>query len=62
MSNNSQIDVLKNSIVTNMFVDPGNGNYVMARIAYHAGLYQDLFWNAAQAAEKHLKASLLLND
>ncbi len=61
MSANSELDVLKNNIVTNMFVDPGDDNYVMARIAYHSGLYQDFFWNAAQAAEKYLKASLLLN-
>lgn len=61
MPSNSEIDVLKNNIVTSMFVDPGDDNYVMARIAYHNGLYQDFFWNAAQAAEKYLKASLLLN-
>ena len=61
MSTNTEIEALKNSIVTSMFVDPGDENYVMARIAYHGGLYQDFFWNAAQATEKYLKASLLLN-
>lgn len=61
ISGNSELDVLKNNIVTSMFVDPGDNNYVMARIAYQSGFYQDFFWNAAQAAEKYLKASLLLN-
>lgn len=61
MADTSELDALKNNVVTSMFVDPGDENYVMARIAYHSGLYQDFFWNAAQAAEKYLKASLLLN-
>ena len=61
MSHVNELNVLKNNVVTNMFVDPADENYVMARIAYHSGLYQDFFWNAAQAAEKYLKASLLLN-
>ena len=32
MSTNTEIEALKNSIVTSMFVDPGDENYVMARI------------------------------
>lgn len=61
MTENTELDVLKNNVVTSMFVDTADENYLMARLAYHSGLYQDFFWNAAQATEKYLKASLLLN-
>lgn len=56
-----ELNVLKNDVVTQMFVDTADQNYVMARWAYHRGLFLDFFWNACQALEKYLKASLLLN-
>ena len=55
------LNVLKNNVVTQMFVDTADQNYVIARWAYHRGLFLDFFWNARQALEKYLKASLLLN-
>lgn len=51
----------KNSIVTEMFVDTADQNYLIARWAYHRGMYIDFFWNSAHALEKYMKAALLLN-
>ena len=42
-------------------MDTADQNYVIARWAYHRRLFLDFFWNACQALEKYLKASLLLN-
>ena len=58
----SDLDCLKNNVVTQMFIDPADQNYVVARWAYHNGLFLDYFWNACQAIEKYLKGSLLLNE
>jgi hypothetical protein len=57
----SDFDVLKNSVVTEMFVDTADQNYLIARWAYHRGLFIDFFWNSVHALEKIFKASLLLN-
>jgi len=57
----TELGVLKNSVVTEMFVDTADQNYLIARWAYHRGMYIDFFWNAVHALEKYLKASLLLN-
>ncbi len=57
----SDLDVLKNSVVTEMFVDTADQNYLIARWAYHRGMFLDFFWNSLHALEKYLKASLLLN-
>jgi HEPN domain-containing protein len=57
----SNFDVLKNSVVTEMFVDTADQNYLIARWAYHRGLFIDFFWNSVHALEKFFKASLLLN-
>lgn len=51
----------KNSIVTEMFVDTADQNYLIARWAFHRGMYLDFFWNSAHALEKYMKAALLLN-
>jgi len=56
-----ELNVLKNNVVTQMFVDTADQNYVIARWAYHRELFLDFFWTACQALEKYLKASLLLN-
>ena len=42
----SDFDVLKNSVVTEMFVDTADQNYLIARWAYHRGLFIDFFWNS----------------
>ena len=57
----SEIDILKNEVVTEMFVDPADHDYVVSRWCYQNCLFGSFFWNAAQAIEKYLKASLLLN-
>ncbi len=57
----SEQDVLKNNVVTQMFVDTADQNYLIARWAYHRGMFIDFFWNAVHALEKYFKASLLLN-
>lgn len=57
----SEMNALKNNVVTQMFVDTADQNYLIARWAYHRRLFLDFFWNACQALEKYLKASLLLN-
>ena len=61
MTSTKQIGVLKNNIVTKLFVDAADQDYVLARMAYHKGLFTSFFWAAGQAIEKYLKASLLLN-
>ena len=60
-SMSSDLDVMKNSVVTEMFVDTADQNYLIARWAYHRGMFIDFFWNSVHALEKYLKASLLLN-
>ena len=55
------LSILKNNVVTEMFVDTADQNYLIARWTYHRHLFLEFFWNAAQALEKYLKASLLLN-
>lgn len=57
----TDLDVLKNNVVTQMFVDPADQDYVVARWAYHRKMYLEFFWNACQSLEKYFKASLLLN-
>lgn len=57
----SDLDVMKNNVVTQMFVDTADQNYLIARWAYHRGMFIDFFWNSVHALEKYLKASLLLN-
>ncbi len=57
----SDRDVLKNNIVTETFVDTADQNYLIARWAYHRGMFTDFFWNSVHSIEKYFKASLLLN-
>lgn len=57
----SDLDVLKRSVVTEMFINTADQNYLIARWAYHRALFIDFFWNSAHALEKYFKASLLLN-
>lgn len=60
-SSSSDLDVLKNNIVTETFVNTADQNYLIARWAYHRGMFNDFFWNSVHSLEKYLKASLLLN-
>ena len=57
----SHLSVLQNSVVTETFVDTADQNYLIARWAYHRGMFTDFFWNSVHALEKYFKASLLLN-
>ncbi len=50
----SDLDVMKNNVVTQMFVDTADQNYLIARWAYHRGLFTDFFWNSVHALEKYL--------
>ena len=61
MGTKSQLDVLKNDVVTYLFVDMADQDYILARISYHEQMANSFFWAAGQAIEKYLKASLLLN-
>lgn len=55
------LDEMKNKVVTSLFVDSADQDYVLARMAYHKAMFTGFFWGAGQAIEKYLKASLLLN-
>ena len=61
MASNPRLDVLKNNVVTSLFVDPADQDYALARMAYHTQMFRGFYWAAGQAIEKYLKASLLLN-
>ena len=61
MGTASELDVLKNNVATDLFVNMADQDYVLARIAYHKQMGNGFFWAAGQAIEKYLKASLLLN-
>lgn len=51
----------KDRLVTEIFLETADEDYVTARWLFLNGLHRMFFWNAAQAIEKYLKASLLLN-
>ncbi len=59
---NLELNALKNNVVTQLFVDQADQDYILARMAYHKSLFTGFFWSAGQAMEKYLKASLLLNE
>jgi hypothetical protein len=60
--NNSELlTAVRRIYVETAFITPADHNYVLARIAFRHGLVQQGYWEAAQAIEKYLKASLLLN-
>ena len=56
-----ELDASKYEIIDTLFIETADQNYLLARVCYFNGLYNDFFWNAAQSIEKYLKASLLLN-
>ena len=53
--------VLKNSIVYDMYLDTADQNYVVARWCFQQNLAVDFLWNATHCLEKTMKAVLLLN-
>ena len=61
MGTESQLNVLKNEVVTHFFVNTADQDYILARMSYHGQMVNGFFWAAGQAIEKYLKASLLLN-
>ena len=61
MGTKSQLNVPKNDVVTHLFVDTADQDYILARMSYHGQMVNGFFWAAGQAIERYLKASLLLN-
>ena len=57
----TQLDVLKNAVVNDLFVKTADQTYVVARWCFLNRLYLDFYWNGLHAVEKYLKAALLLN-
>ena len=57
----SDLDVEKNRVVHDLFIDTADDNYVLSRWCYAGGLNIDYAWMAVNALEKYLKAALLLN-
>lgn len=51
----------KNLLVGEVFIDTADEDYILARWCYFNQFSKQFFWNAAQAIEKYLKASLVLN-
>ena len=60
---NRDMAIRKNEVVTSLFVDMADRDYILARISFNLGpsFTQQFFWLSSQAIEKYLKASLLLN-
>ncbi|WP_081649731.1 HEPN domain-containing protein [Fodinicurvata sediminis] len=51
------------SVTSNkFFITPADQNYILARWMLCNGFYPEYFWQASQAIEKYLKASLILNN
>jgi hypothetical protein len=48
-------------VIYESFVVPGDQDFLMARLLAQKGLHRGFYWAAAQAAEKYLKAFLLMN-
>lgn len=52
----------KLQLVSSLFIGPADEDYVAARWSYSSGMFYHFYWSSAQAAEKYLKALLLLNN
>nr|WP_198980093.1 HEPN domain-containing protein [Herbaspirillum sp. ASV7] len=50
-----------NNFAIRCFRDTGDGDYIAARMAFRARLFQQFLWSAEQAIEKYLKCVLMLN-
>lgn len=62
MKSTTNLDCLKNSIVSELFVNTADCDYVSARWSFQNGLWNNFFWQGLHAVEKYSKASLLLNQ
>lgn len=51
----------RNDLIRRMFIDTADMNYVGARAAFFEGRNYDFWWLTLHAAEKYLKAALLMN-
>ncbi len=54
-------DAFLNDFATRCFRDVADHDYIAARMAYRASLFQQFHWASLQAIEKYLKAILLFN-
>ena len=57
----TELDVLKNNVVKELFLKTADQTYVVARWCFLNRLYLEFYWNGLHAVEKYLKAALLLN-
>jgi hypothetical protein len=51
----------KSVFTHNFLIAPADNNYLLARFCRIYGVYDDFWWQAAQALEKYLKAGIVLN-
>lgn len=56
-----EVSVYAIDIVTRMFIDTADQNYIIARWSYFNSLNVDFWWMALHAVEKYLKSIHLLN-
>lgn len=49
------------SLAVSVFCDTADQDYLLARGCYRIGLYDQFFWSGAQAIEKYIKCSILIN-
>lgn len=54
-------DTLLDDFAVRCFRDVADHDYIVARMAYRASLFQQFHWSSLQAVEKYLKAILLFN-
>lgn len=52
----------KSAIINALFVERADMDYLLARLAYHSGLFHNFYFLAAQGLEKYMKAYLLYNN
>lgn len=56
----TQLEEYKKKLVTEVFINTADEDYVMARFLFLNQLYRQFFWSAAQSLEKYFKAVLLV--
>jgi HEPN domain-containing protein len=55
------LPAMRRIYIKTAFLAPAGHNYLLARLAFPKGMPQAGYFEAAQALEKYLKASLLMN-
>ena len=48
------------NVICESFVEPGDEDYITARLLAQKGMHRAFYWAASQALEKYLKAYLLM--